>query len=168
MSSTEAETPKSLEEHPPPPKIQPLTTSGTTIDHEQGQSTFSPIQEMTPPGPSNQEECTDPTSVTEMKGTGFWTIEPYSYGKDLYTQGSKPRKNFKKTHSSKKEVNDNRLIEITPGIYEQNDYQKYLAVDFESSDIDIFDVHRDIVHCCGGKEPTIYSQSNGSHFNWWS
>ena len=48
--------------------------------------------------------------------------------------------------------------EVLPGIFESNSYEKYLTFSFENEqkleNLDIFDVHREIVNCIG-REPKI-------------
>ena len=48
-----------------------------------------------------------------------------------------------------------------PGIFENESYDKYLTIEIPRDQVkDVFDVHRDIVKCCGRK-PDIYPQGNG-------
>ena len=55
-------------------------------------------------------------------------------------------------------------IEILPGLFESNSYEKYLTFGIENTDIndvDILDLHREIVKCIG-REPKITNQRNGT------
>ena len=49
--------------------------------------------------------------------------------------------------------------EIVPGVFVPNAYEKYITVDLDSTDVDIFEIHRDIKKCCG-REPKISPQGN--------
>ena len=85
------------------------------------------------------------------------TLRPYN--PDSTGAGPKKKNNRNKTKS----LNGNQ-IEILPGVYEDNAYTKFLTFSFENdqslNELDIFDVHREIVTCIG-REPKISQESEG-------
>ena len=133
----------SLEVNPLPPKAPAeglnhmLTTPGTETDHA-------------------------PTAGSSTSNIA--TFDPYTPSQDVdtSTQGNKSPKDSRKKKKGKKavRVQDNRSIQTAPGIFEPNDYKKYLNVVLDDSNADIFDVHRDLINCCG-KEPKVYAQGTG-------
>ena len=77
------------------------------------------------------------------------TMRPYAPPKSVH------QRTVNKKGGNKKNPNK---IEVLPGIYESNSYEKYLSFSLENEqkleNLDIFDVHREIVNCIG-REPKI-------------
>ena len=121
-----------------------------------------------PPNPTGQEgsaadSCQVKTMVldTQRSGSSVVTMKPFSPVVDLSTRGAKSPKvssNNRKTLKTKPQ--DNRTIQIAPGLYEANDFDKYMTVVVDTTNSDIFDIHRDLVSVCGS-EPKIYTQGSG-------
>ena len=92
--------------------------------------------------------------------SGVVTLEPYvpePKPQRISHKASMKRNIPKKFNDVTKNLND----EILPGVYENHSYDKYLTLEIPRDQVrDIFDVHRDIVKCCGRK-PKIYPQGNG-------
>ena len=90
------------------------------------------------------------------------TLEPY-----LPTFGISgvPRRKSNYTRNGKSDKNDFSRIEVLPGIFECNSYEKYLTVELDSDrkieERYIFDVHEEIVKCCG-RELKIALHNDGS------
>ena len=136
-------------------------------------STFcvtAPLLEDPPPStPTGQEEsaavsCQVMTMHSDIQesSSSITTLKPFSPVVGLSTQGAKsPNVSKKNRKPIKTKNNDNRSIQVAPGVFEANDYDKYLTIAIDNTNADIFDVHRDIISCCGS-EPKIYSQSSGS------
>ena len=102
-----------------------------------------------------------PPSTSLGTDSNIVTLEPFSTSVAVPTRGVPTPKDSKKFRKGKnKKVSDNRSVEVAPGLYEPNDYDKYLTVVLDDTEVDIFDVHRDLVDCCG-KEPTVYAQGSG-------
>ena len=74
--------------------------------------------------------------------TGFWTLDPYL-------------PSFYKGKGRAKSI----LNYTAPRSCEREAFDKYLTLDIDNSDIDIFEVHRDIIKQCG-RNPKISPQSN--------
>ena len=72
-------------------------------------------------------------------GSSVVTLKPYS---------SFPRNNPRKGK-----------YQIIPGVFVPSTYDKYLTIDLSSTNVDIFEVNRDIKKCCG-REPRISQNSN--------
>ena len=75
------------------------------------------------------------------------------------------KKKIKYTRNGTSDKNDFSRIEVLPGIFECNSYEKYLTVELDSDrkieESYIFDVHEEIVKCCG-REPKIALHNDGS------
>ena len=101
--------------------------------------------------------------ATDSMGSGsnIATLLPFSTAVEKSARGAQSPKGSQTQRRNKKAVksHDNKSIQIAPGIYEPNDYDKYLTVVLDDENADIFNIHRDLVSCCG-KEPTIYSQGS--------
>ena len=70
------------------------------------------------------------------------TLEAFSPSVDLSARGARSSKNVRNRRSKKAvKNNDNRSIQVAPGIFEPNDYDKYLTVVLDDAEADIFDVH---------------------------
>ena len=129
----------------------------------------SPFLEDPPPSnPTGQEEsvadsCQVQTMLLDAQGAGssVVTLKPFSPVVDKSTRGAKSPKASGKTHKSlKTKPQDNKTVQIAPGIYEANDFNKYMTVVVDTMNSDIFNIHRDLVSVCGS-EPKIYTQGSG-------
>lgn len=62
-------------------------------------------------------------------------------------------------------VSEFSRVEVLPGVFESNSYEKFLTIELDGErkieDLDIFDVHDEIIKCCG-REPKIAFQTGGS------
>ena len=105
-----------------------------------------------------------PTDLnTDVVGDGSCvvTFEPFSPSVDSSARGARPPNSSRNRRNKKATKNhDNRSVQVAPGIFEPNDFNKYLTVVLDKSEADIFDVHRDLVTCCGS-EPKVYDQGSG-------
>ena len=100
------------------------------------------------------------TDIPES-GSNVVTYLPFSPGVDLSARGAQtPKSSRRRPKNTKVDIHNNRSIQIAPGIFEANDFKKYLTVTLDDTEADIFDVHRDLINCCG-KEPTVYTQGSG-------
>ena len=84
-----------------------------------------------------------PLFTDNSPSSGFWTLEPY------VPSGLKNR-------GRGKEIIRNAAVPITNAC---NSFDKYLTLDIDGNEVDIFAVHRDIVKQCG-RRPKISPQSN--------
>ena len=100
--------------------------------------------------------------VSLQPESGVATLEPY-----LPASGTSgvPRRKSNYTRNGNSNKNDFSRIEVLPGIFECNSYEKYLTIELDSDrkaeELDIVDVHEEIVKCCG-REPKIVLQNDGS------
>ena len=106
-----------------------------------------------------------PSDFSLQKSSSIFTLKPFI--PDSATSGSVSRrkdKNHRVKNSNRNRPNVNQ-VEILPGVYESNVYKKFLTLSLENEkridDIDIFEVHRDIVSCIG-REPKISTMNSGS------
>ena len=100
-------------------------------------------------------------NVSSVSG-GVITLEPYLPFSG--TSGVPSRQSMYKRNGNFNK-NDLRKIEVLPGVFECNSYEKYLTIELDSDrkidELDIFDVHKEIVKRCG-REPKIAPQNDGS------
>ena len=90
-----------------------------------------------------------------LKRSSLATLEPYV----SYPLPQRNNQRARKVVS--KVINNASGLEIMPGVFEDQSYDKYLTINMPRDQVnDIFDVQRDIISCCGRK-PKIYSQGNG-------
>ena len=91
----------------------------------------------------------DMDKTTSNKAESFVTLQPYESPSgpsgtpkrktDSQVKGKRD-KNFRKKGTD---------YEMLPGFFIPTNYDKYLSIDINNPEADIFDVHRDIVKCCG-------------------
>ena len=99
--------------------------------------------------------------TTSDKVESIATLKPYNFS--LGSTGATPKRAFPPSNKGKKDKNFKKRgtdYEIMPGVFVPTSYDKYLTIDINSPDVDIFDVHKDIIKCCG-RSPKISQQSNG-------
>ena len=102
------------------------------------------------------------SGVTPSRVFGVATLEPY-----LPTSGPSgvPIRQSIYIRNVNSNKNDFGRIAVLPGVFECNSYEKYLTIELDSDkkiyELDIFDVHKEIVKCCG-REPKIALQNDGS------
>ena len=98
------------------------------------------------------------TVVGSTKGSLVSTMNPYFPPSSPARRGRAGKRNTSKRNAE--------TLEMLPGYYVNNSYSKYLTYSIENSnvsDVDIFELHRNIVNCIG-REPKITSQGNGSAY----
>ena len=91
-------------------------------------------------------------------GSMVATMSPYIPPSSPARRGRAGKRNTSKRNAE--------TLEMLPGYYVNNSYSKYLTYSIENSnvsDVDIFELHRNIVNCIG-REPKITSQGNGSAY----
>ena len=91
------------------------------------------------------------------KPSGVATLEPYI--PDTGAKRKLDANHLKNAKASRKSSNSQQYL-IMPGMFVPDSYDKFLTLDLEYPPDSIFDIHRDIVKCCGRK-PKISTQSNG-------
>ena len=99
------------------------------------------------------------SALDSLKGAGLATLEPYIPLGDTKVPKRKLEGNSRNNAKSSRKTNNNEY-EIVPGILVPNTFDKYLTITLENPPECIFNVHRDIVKCCGRK-PKISAQNNG-------
>ena len=104
-------------------------------------------------GPSGDDLGADMDLSMENSGSSIVTMEPFN----IPNRRLHSRRNFKINNASK--------TEILPGVMECNAFEKYLVVKLEDErtmrDLDMFDVHDEILKCCG-REPKMSYQGDGT------
>ena len=87
------------------------------------------------------------------------TLEPFS-PLVLAAPSALPQRN-KRVNTIGKANGKKKVSETLPGIFENISYNKYLTIKLDNTESDMFEIHRDIVKCCG-REPKI-SPMNKQH-----
>ena len=94
-----------------------------------------------PPQTSKED---DPRMIRNLAGnspSSVLTLEPYT--------PSASKGKFKKSKH-----------ELLPGVFVPNSFDKYLTLNIATTECDIFDIHRDLVKCCG-RDPKISPSGPG-------
>ena len=112
----------------------------------------SPPAPQVPSGGPVDDPCShdqDQAKSLQHKSSMVATMSPYVPPKSVRQRTLLNKK------GNKKDVNQ---VEVLPGIFECNSYEKYLSFSLENDqkmeNMDIFEVHREIVNCIG-REPKI-------------
>ena len=106
-----------------------------------------------------------PSDLSPQKSSSVLTLEPFIPDSALSGSLSRRKDKNQRVKSSNRMKPNVNQVEILPGVYEPNAYNKFLTLSLENEkkldDLDIFEVHRDIVSCIG-REPKISSINGGS------
>ena len=97
------------------------------------------------------------TSASDTSHSNIVTLEPFSLSKGNIKSKGKRKRDFVVNRSGP-------CFERLPGLFESNSYDKFLVLSAlngkKVEDLNVFEVHRDIVSCLG-RDPKIISQSTG-------
>ena len=112
-----------------------------------------PCDDLSSDTGSNESGAKLDTRKTAQKGSLVVTTKPYVSPSSPQTVRKMNWKNRKTS-----------TIEVLPGLFENNSFEKYLTFGIENTnvnDVDIFELHREIVRCIG-RVPKISNQGNGT------